>query len=348
MVGIHIRALYTGGMISLSSLAGLALPVLLFLTPFPAPAGTRGVDHVEAEKLLQQAEELTDIRSSGSHSFRMAARLTISQDNGQAESGTYELLWESPTSWRDEIKLPDFWQVRIANVDRIFISRLPPYLPLKVFQSYRLLEFPDLLRIDEEKVAVKLHVKSKGGLPERSLEIAVAGISKKTVYLDASLPTPTRIEYKGSHSGYRFEDYRPFARHRFPYTLVEFSSNKPLFQLQVQELTEVTLNPSSFVVPSNAHWLDWCPHPLRARDTADSQKLYPIPWPLRNGALAQTAVIYGIIGTDGRWHNLAVVKSAGKEADSYWMDILRHQQFLPARCGDRVIEQESAMDFHFP
>jgi hypothetical protein len=160
---------------------------------------------------------------------------------------------------------------------------------------------------------------------------------------------PIRVEYKGSRFGYQFENYVAFNGHQYPRTLIEFDSNKPLIQVQVQELTEATLDVSSLLPPQEARWLPWCPHPDPARPVdVDLWKVTPIPWPLRGGALEHPVAIYGVIGTDGQWHNLAVVKSAGKEVDSYWMNQMLQGRFSPAKCGDVPVEQESVMEFHLP
>jgi len=52
-----------------------------------------------------------------------------------------------------------------------------------------------------------------------------------------------------------------------------------------------------------------------------------------------------VVGTDGEWHNLAVVKSGGKEVDKYWMEVMRQQRFSPASCGNIPVLHESVMEF---
>jgi len=61
--------------------------------------------------------------------------------------------------------------------------------------------------------------------------------------------------------------------------------------------------------------------------------------------MKRPVAIYGVEGTDGKWHNLAVVKSGGKEVDEYWMDVMRQQRFSPASCGDIPVVHESVMEF---
>src|SRR5258708_6595085 len=70
---------------------------------------TEDDDRDEAEKLLRQSEALTDIRSPGSHSFRLIALVRIFDEKGRAQEATYDLQWKSPTAWRDELRSADFY-----------------------------------------------------------------------------------------------------------------------------------------------------------------------------------------------------------------------------------------------
>ena len=274
--------------------------------------------------------------------------MKLFDEKGQPREGTYDLLWKSPTDWQDKLSIGDFSQVRTATVDKLFVSRSTPSLSLEGFQLLKLLEFPSFLRFSPDAKAQKLRERTRNGLRERTIEVALPEQSPwKVISLDVSSPTPTRVEYKNSHFGYQFENYVAFNGHQFPRTLTEFDSNKPLIQVQVQELTDATIDESSFNPSPDARWLHWCSHPEHATPL-DAGKVRSIPWPLRNGALERHVAIYGVIGTDGRWHNLAVVKSAGKEVDSYWMDGMLQERFSPARCGEVLVEQESVMEFYLP
>jgi hypothetical protein len=295
----------------------------------------------EAQRLLQQAEELTNIRSSGSHSFGLVACVQFYVGKDLAAEGTYKLAWESPTVWRDEIKFEDYSQVRVAVVDKLFISRNPPTLPFEIFRLLELLNFPQVLHPTLNAKPGKVKEKTRNGSRERTVEIGSWIVS-----LDKSSPIPTRVEYEDFHFGYQFEDYVSFDGHQFPRTLTEFASNRPLVQVQVQELAKATFDASSFTPPKDASVVRWCPHPEPARLEVRA-KLDPMPSQLRDVAQQHAVAIYGIIGTDGRWHNLAPVKSAGKEIDSYWMNQQLQERYSPAKCGGVPVEQESVKEHHY-
>jgi hypothetical protein len=326
----------------------LGISVFLVVCYFRALSGEVMADddgQGEAEKLLRQAEELTDIRATGSRAFHLVARVNVSDEKAQQTEGTYSLVWKAPTDWQDKLKLGDFSQERTAVADKLFINRSTTSFTLEVYQLLKLLEFPDLLRFSSDAKGQKLREKMKDGSRERAIELALPGHPAwKTISFNESSPTPTLVEYKGSHFGYRFDSYAAFGGHQFPRLLAEFDSNKRLIQVQVQELAEVTIGDSTIAPSSEARWYLWCPHP-KSMSSLDQAKVFPIPWPLRQGALERPVAIYGVVGTDGKWHNLTVVKSGGKEVDEYWLDVMRQQRFSPARCQEIPVLNELVREF---
>jgi hypothetical protein len=56
----------------------------------------------------------------------------------------------------------------------------------------------------------------------------------------------------------------------------------------------------------------------------------------------------GIIGTEGQWHNVETVRSAGPVADSFWISQMHGQRFTPAECGDTPVEYEMMIEFDYP
>jgi hypothetical protein len=330
----------------LNSMLGMAVLLGFCLCgPFSEEVIADRDNQADAEKLLREAEELTDIRATGGHPFRMAAHVKVFDERTQATEGTYSLVWKGPTDWQDKLQLGTFSQERTAVVDKLFISRNAASFTLEVSHLLKLLEFPGLLRFSPDAKAQKLHDRIRNGSHEREIDLAFPGRSAwKTIFLEESSATPKRVEYKGSHFGYRFEDYGPFDGHQFPHLLVEFDSHKPLIQIQVQELIDATTGDSTIAPSPNARWYQWCPHP-KPMTSLDAGKVFPIPWPLTEETINRPVAIYGVEGTDGKWHNLTVVKSGGKEADGYWMDVMRQQRFSPASCGDVPVVHESVMKF---
>ncbi|MBZ5539573.1 MAG: hypothetical protein LAN61_03520 [Acidobacteriia bacterium] len=324
-----------------SLIAACALFALASSEPWSGNMAAAGDKGLEAQKLLQQAEDLTDIRSSGSRSFHLAARVYMYEGKDLAADGTYDLFWASPTAWREEIKFAHFSQVRVAIGDKLSISRNPPILPLEIFRLHELLDFPNVLHPNLAVKPGKVKERTRNGSRERTIEVG-----SRIVILDGSSPIPIRVEFKSFHFEYQFKDYVSFDGRQFPRTLAEFILNRPLVQVQVQKLEQAAFDASFFIPPKDATVLRWCPHPEPAK-LEDLGALSLLPSQLRDAAHQHVAAIYGIIGIDGRWHDLAVVKSAGKEVDSYWMDQMLQQRYTPAKCAGVPVEQESVKEHHY-
>jgi len=322
--------------------AGCALLSLIaFETSFGNRTRPDDDQEKQAQSLLGQARELTDIRSSGSHPFRLIASVQLFDGKASAAQGMYTLMWESPAVWRDEIKFADYSEIRVAAVDKLLVSRTPRVLPLEIFRLFALLDFPQVLHPAPNARFGKVKERTRNGAHERTVEMG-----RWIVSLDDSSPLPVRVEDKSFHFGFKFEDYLSFVGHKFPRTLTEFvASNKTLAQVRLEELAEATFDSSAFLPPQGASVLRWCPQPEPAR-LMDRGDVRPMPAQLRE--LAQHVVaVYGIIGTDGRWHDLAVVKSAGQQLDSYWMTQKLQERYSPANCGGVPVEQESVQELHY-
>jgi hypothetical protein len=162
-----------------------------------------------AGELLQQAMRLTDIRSSDVPSFRLAAQVEAYNEKGKKEEGTYTLLWNSPTIWREEIALPGYSQTRIARTNKLLISRTPSQPSEQIYRVGKLLDFPSFLRPGIRDQLRPLQEKIRGGSHEKWVEIAIGRDPWKKIYFSESSPVPTRIEYKGAALGMRYP-YKEF------------------------------------------------------------------------------------------------------------------------------------------
>jgi hypothetical protein len=323
-----------------SSAAAVASLILSLICIRPVEAVPADDDKTETEKRLLMAQQLTNIRESGSQPFRLSAKVQLFDKRGDMKQGTYELVWESPTQWKDELKLADFSQIRLVSGERLFLSRNPSRLSMEVFRLLRLLEFP-ILVIPLPSESVSRQKKGDG------FEFRVGNEVQRTLYLDGASSVPVRIESHKNGVVYLFQSYNLFGERQFPRILTEQKLGKPFLEVQVQQLAIASFSPSSFAPPADAPSFRWCPSPTPAKFLPDNSVI-PIPWPLRGGALDRPVILYGIMGADGQWHNVTVVKSGGKEVDSYWTSFIVREHFIPAMCGNEPVMQESVQQFGRP
>jgi hypothetical protein len=316
---------------------GLGLPLALASTTISAANNKQ----VEAEKIRRSAYELTNIRSLGSLPFHLLAHVEVFDEKNQQKEGSYSLFWKSPGSWREDIILPDFFQIRIAEENKIWLNRNVPYLTQEAFQLMLLMEFPDILRLKKDTRAENWRS------DKRRLEISLEGLAGYTVQLDSTSTSPTQVEVYGVDAAYQFQDYAPFGTHNFPRTIIKTIGKRDFLKVHVLELTEAPSIETAQVTHSpNALWFHWC-------SDADPPKYQrtPMPRPARpNLSLLRKkdVAIYGVIGPDGRWHNLKVLKSGGPEVDTYWLNVLARQLYFPANCGGKPVETEIVRELGMP
>lgn len=318
--------------------------VLSLICIRPIAAVPSDDDKTDAEKRLHVAQQLTDIRESGSQPFRLSATVKLFDERGRKQEGSYELDWENPTQWKDELKLSNFSQFRLVNGGRLFLSRNPSSLSMEVFRLLKLLEFPTQIRSFPDLTISKPKA-GKNAVHENGIEFLFENKVLKTIYLDDTSSVPIRIDTPKNDAVYLLQDYRAFGDHQFPRTLTEQKLGKPFLEVEIQQLVTSSFSQDSFFPPTDSPSFQWCPSPTPANLWPDHVAV-PIPVPLRNrDMMNRRVVIYGMMGPDAQWHNVTVVKSGGKEVDSYWTSVMVREHFTPASCGNEPVMQESVQEF---
>jgi hypothetical protein len=306
----------------------------------------------QAAQLLSEAIQLSDIRAPGSTPFRLNARLVGTEDKDHPIEATYSLEWQSPTSWRDELSATNYEEVRVARGDHLFISRKPSNPIAALFHLRRLIEFPVRPDLSAIMRVEKLSEKRSHGNLQRIVEVSAYDRFSIRVFLGESLPTISRIENNGVlYPGYPFnnfgssldyQDYQEFHGRQFPHKLIQRNSGRASGEVEILEVTDAPPQATSFDPPPDARWTRWCAHPTPAHPILNRDPVLLTPPPLfRSGALQ----IYGIIGTDGLWHNLTVLKSEGEAIDSYFLKSFAGTKYSPATCDGTPVETEEIRDF---
>lgn len=312
----------------------------------------------QATQLLSEAIQLSDIRAPGSTPFQLNARLVGTEDKDHPIEATYSLEWQSPTSWRDELTATNYQEVRVARSDRLFISRKPSNPVAALFHLRRLIEFPIRFDLNPIMRIEKLSEKRSDGNLQRIVEVSAYDRFSIKVYLDESLPTVSRIESKGVlyptypfydfDSSLEYQDYQEFHGRQFPHKLVQRNSARATGEVEIVEVIDAPPQTTSFDPPPDARWTRWCAHPTPAHPVPNRNLLPLMPPPqFRPGAPPLHVQVYGIIGIDGLWHNLTVLKSEGEAVDSYFLKTIARTKYSPSTCDGTPVETEEIRDFYY-
>jgi hypothetical protein len=309
-------------------------------------AATRSHGQTPSEALVEQAKAAADIQAAGNPPFRLVARFQVLEGGAQLQ-GNYTLIWESPTAWRAETWLPAFSDVRIADGNKLWISRQPAYFTPRIVKLWSLLNFPKgAFPVRPEKLA-KIKTKKEDGVDYETVEVSDKHQKLYRLYFGVSAHLLRQKTYDGTGFKRLFEDYTPFGKLEFPRTLIEISNRKPIVKIHVEELSEIrSLPPDVLVPPTGARWMPWCPQPKGLEFKGYTKPIPPLSVDISRDS--HPADIYGVIGPDGRWHNLTIVRSGGKDFDAYFMNMLSAERYSPAMCPNGPMYVERSVEFTPP
>lgn len=114
----------------------LAASVVLCLQPLVASDDAS--KQQEAIKKIEQAVAKTNIFELPS--FQMKASVQI-ESQGKLLDGSYQLLWNGPEQWREEIHLPGYAEVQVGGKGTVWIQRSTDFYPLRIYDLHAALGF---------------------------------------------------------------------------------------------------------------------------------------------------------------------------------------------------------------
>jgi hypothetical protein len=220
---------------------------------------------------------------------------------------------------------------------------LPYYTPA-VEQIEKVMQFPQHLRLLANERAGVVREQDVKGIRVHCFDVKAGHVEVKRVCLQRDSDFPIRVDYSGQNGGggFQYEDSIPFGKHKYPRVIQDFDKN-PILEFRVEELTMMGERDSEeFLVPPGARSYRWCPNPTQVEPL---EEIVPIPPEIAAKIRGERAVIYGVIGTDGQWHDLAVVESSGRVSESTWFSFVRSHRFRPAQCTGTPIEIERLTKF---
>jgi len=299
---------------------------------FTAIAPLTGHNSDAARNLLLQAQ-LADARSAGGDTFRMNATFAMFNDEKQIGTGAYELVWISPSKWREKVSTTDFSQLRIKDGDGIWETRQPPYQSLRVWQLMQALAFSNRLSLWKDESVGSIKAKEKNGVVQRCVEVKLSGAKLRDLCFNDGSELLSE-HYIPSDRTYEFTNYTKIGAKSFPREIKVYDGKKLAAEFSVTEIEpHPPVDLSGFVRPPDAKWRNWCANPEPA---------IPLPIVVNHSPREWHVTLFGTIGTDGRWHDLHILESGGTKADASVLDELKNERNKPATCDGVPVTRETA------
>ena len=96
--------------------------------------------------LVEKATQLSDLTEL-SVPFNLNAQIRIQTGSQKPVDATYRLEWISRESWRDELNMPQFEQIRTVLASRMWVERSIPYAPLQVWGAMEGIDIHSVLNM---------------------------------------------------------------------------------------------------------------------------------------------------------------------------------------------------------
>lgn len=301
-----------------------------FATPVPQARSSPSLE-------LLHSVQFVDARSVDGRSFQLLGKAKLQHGKGMETEGTYQLVWASPTQWREVFSFPDFNQTRVGGHGGIWEERKPSYLPLRMWQLMQALNFYGRLELPREEAANKVKVKKRDGMSYRCIEIVrnASSIPIRELCFRGDAPQLATEHYVPSDRTYEFSDYVPVGTKFFPGHVRVYDGKTLAADFSVVKVEEMAnVSSEMFEKSTNSEWRAWCASPESGGDPLSPIYSRQVR---RNGE----STFYGTIGPDGLWHGLFVVNSAGRAHDSDILSALKMERWKPTRCQGVPIAVET-------
>jgi len=306
----------------------------------------------EAVNKIEQAAARANIFELPS--FQMKANVQI-ENQGKFVDGSYQLLWNGPDQWREEIHFPGYTEVQVGGKGTIFIQRSTDFYPLRISNLRAALGFGS--------EGVDLNLRGVRSLT-RSGATPKDKIKKVRERKDHSTPE-TCVEYErpSEHSWeictndstktlvrsprtFADKDLQPVGGKVYPRSLSYSEEGKTLAKAEVTELTTPgQFSPDSFVPPSGISSQAGCMNPTPAVLVKKRAPEYPEN--ARQQRIQGLVALDARIGADGVVKIGKVVVSASPELNQSSINALQEWRYEPATCNGKPVEVETILEVKY-
>ena len=207
----------------------------------------------DAVNRMQQAVAKTNIFELPS--FVMKA--TVQVDNrGKMVDGTYQLLWNGPDQWREEITFPGYREVQVGGKGTASVQRNTELMPIPIYHLRQALPFgsnavergaSSLVRLDlSRRVVKKQRERNEHGSKLTCFEMEDEQKYLSEICVSESTGTIT------NHFPFHIEDdLQPIAGKVFPRVFSTVENGKTLAKVSISELTTPgQFAPDAFTPPA--------------------------------------------------------------------------------------------------
>lgn len=300
----------------------------------------------EAVKKMQQAISTTNIFDLPS--FRMNAKAEI-ESRGKLVSGTYQLLWNAPESWREEINFPGYREVQVGANGAVWVQRSTDFFPLPIYHLRMALGFGSgagtdstysasfvQLPLTSQDVIKKLHSRKQRGDKQTCVEVE----NEMKLSFDICISDSTARLVR--NSSYEDSDFQPIGTKVFPRSLSFSENGKTLAKLNITELvTPVQFPADAFNPLPGVSPRKGCMNPVPSRAIKRTPPRYPDS--ARKRFVQGTVYVEAWIGSDGVPRLGQLVGHSDPDLEKSTMEAFAQWRYTPAMCKGGPVDVETIL-----
>jgi TonB family protein len=309
-------------------------------------------DQQETIKTIQDAVSKTNIFALPS--FQMKAKVQI-ETQGKRVDGTYQLLWNGPDQWKEEIRFPEYTETQVGGKGTVWIQRSTDFLPLRIYQLHAALGFgtgvarlgieqdgsfvqPNL--IDKDHIQ-KVSKRTEGGVKRICFEYENALKRSEEVCLDDTTNTLIRS------SSYVDSNLQPVAGGKaYPRSLSFVQDGGTLAKIEISEISSPAEFPAgSFVPPAGSSSENGCMNPAPFRLVRKVSPEYP--------QRAKAQRVQGVValdvrvGVDGVPKIGRMVNHSDPDLERASTEGVKQWRYEPATCNGKPVEVETVVQVSY-
>lgn len=294
---------------------------------------------VEAEQILQEAIARNDIRELPSFEMKASVKL---DNHGHPIEGSYSLFWNGQDQWREEINIPGYSEIKVADKNAILVKRTTEYLPWQINVIHGLLDYAQYLAVAPNEKIKRVLNREISGIKAACVEIAFQSSGSRQVCIDPSNGALVR------ELPFVDENLTSVGTKVFPFSLSYLDHGKLIAEATVTELkTPAQFSASKFDPLAGGVSQPKCDSKkVRAgKLIARVNPVYPVAQ--RYAHVEGTVKLYAVIGTDGIPHNLEVLSSVDPALDASSLEAVQQWRYEPYTCNGIPVEVESVVQVNY-
>lgn len=327
----------------------IALAFLCVLI-LPLAGAANPSDQQEATKLLELAVSRMNIFDLPS--FRMKASLQIDMQDKLLD-GNYQLLWNGPDQWREEVSFPGYSEVQVGGKGSVWIQRSTDFIPLRIYQLHAALGFGSgvagpspafslvRLGLTSKDTIKKTSSRKEHGEKVTCIEIEHDTRSSSSVCISDSTGALVR-----DSASYSDSDFQPVGGKIFPRSLSFIEEGKKVARVSVTELlSPAEFAPNSFAPPTGVSQQVGCMNPIVPRIVNKVAPVYPTS--ARQQHIQGTVAVDTEIGLDGIPRMKKVVANPDPSLVRSAADAITAWRYEPATCDGKPVPIETVLRVNY-